>query len=92
MTIAYPEIDGGRKLNRWLPLVKWILAVPLYVVGILYLINSIVLVIVAWLSIVVSGKMPEYCADLILRTMQFWNCIDGYALLMMTDEYPTFKL
>ena len=92
VNITYPEIDGGRALNRGLVLVKWLLAIPLYIVGIFYIIYAFVLVVFAWFTILATGSMPAAAADGIVRTIQYWNRVSGYAVLLVTDEYPSFSL
>ena len=54
ITLTFPEIDGGKKLSRGMPLVKWFLAIPLYVVGIVYAIVAFVLTFVAWINILIK--------------------------------------
>jgi len=90
--ITYPEIDGGKTLSRGLPLVKWLLAIPLYIVGIVYSIYGFIMLVLAWVIIILTGTMSETSADVIVRVSQFWNRIYGYALILVTDEYPSFSL
>jgi hypothetical protein len=90
--ISFPEIDGGKSLSRGLPLVKWLLAIPLYVVGIVYSIYGFIMLVLAWLNILFTGTMPETSADIIVRVTQYWNRIYGYAVILVTDEYPSFSL
>ncbi|CAB5077724.1 MAG: DUF4389 domain-containing protein [Actinobacteria bacterium] len=92
VSITYPDIDGGKSLSRGLPLIKWAMAIPLYIVGIVYAIYGIVLIILGWFSILLNGSLPDYCADGIVRTSQYWNRVYGYAILLVTDEYPSFNL
>jgi hypothetical protein len=90
--ITYPEVDGGKSLSRGLPLIKWVFAIPLYIVGVVYSIYGFIMLIVAWFSILFTGKMPESSADAIARVTQYWNRIYGYAVILVTDEYPSFSL
>jgi hypothetical protein len=90
--ITYPEIDGGKTLSRGLPLVKWLLAIPLYIVGIVYSIYGFIMLVLAWINIILTGTMSETSADVIVRVSQFWNRIYGYAVILVTDEYPSFSL
>jgi hypothetical protein len=90
--ITYPEIDGGKSLSRGLPLVKWLLAIPLYIVGFVYAIYGFIMLVLGWLNILFTGTMSAGSADAIVRVTQFWNRIYGYAVLLMTDEYPSFSL
>lgn len=91
VSVTFPEVDA-RQLNRWLPLVKWLLAVPLYLVGIVYVIYAAILTVIAWFSVLFTGNYPEFCAEGVVGTIAYWNRVVGYALLLVTDEYPTFSL
>lgn len=89
--VTFPEVDATA-LNRWLPLIKWLLAIPLYVVGIAYILYAAVLTLFAWFSILFTGNFPEFCAEGIVGVIAYWNRVVGYALVLVTDEYPTFSL
>ena len=91
VSVTFPEVDA-KALNRWLPLIKWLLAIPLYIVGIAYIFYGAFLTLFAWFSILFSGKFPEFCAEGIVGVIAYWNRVTGYALLLVTDEYPTFSL
>jgi hypothetical protein len=91
VSVTFPEIEP-KELNRWLPLIKWVLAFPLYVVGVFYFIYSYFLTVIGLFSILFTGKYPEFCAEGVVGTIAYWNRVAGYALLMVTDEYPTFSL
>ena len=90
--ITFPDVEGGAKLNRYMPLVKWLLAVPLYLVGLVYTIYGIAVLIFTWFTILFTGKMPAFSADVLLGVTQYWNRVYGYAFLLVTDEYPSFSL
>ncbi len=90
--ITYPEIDGGKTLSRGLPLIKWFLAIPLYIVGLVYVIYGLIMLAIAWFSILFTGSMPQSSADVIVRVNQYWNRLYGYAIILVTDEYPSFSL
>ncbi|CAB4370985.1 MAG: DUF4389 domain-containing protein [Actinobacteria bacterium] len=90
--ITYPEIDGGKTLSRGLPLIKWFLAIPLYIVGLVYVIYGLIMLAIAWFNILFTGTMPQPCADVIVRVNQYWNRLYGYAIILVTDEYPSFSL
>jgi hypothetical protein len=92
VAVLLPDVEGGKKLNRWLPLVKWFLAIPLYVVGFLYLIYAALATILLWIQISLTGKGAKWAFDSIYGTLKFWNRVLGYAVLIVTDEYPTFSL
>ena len=91
VSVTFPEVDA-KALNRYLPLVKWLLAIPLDIVGIAYIVYGAFLTLFAWFSILFSGNFPEFCAEGIVGVMAYWNRVTGYALLLVTDEYPTFSL
>ena len=90
--ITYPEINEGKSLSRGLPLIKWAMAIPLAIVGFVYALYALLMLVLAWFNIIFSGNMPEVCADVLVRTSQYWNRIYGYAVLLVTDEYPSFSL
>jgi hypothetical protein len=91
VSVTFPEVDA-KALNRWLPLIKWLLAIPLYLVGIVYIVYAAFLTLFAWISILFSGNFPEFCAEGIVGVIAYWNRVVGYALILVTDEYPTFSL
>ena len=91
VSVTFPEVDA-KALNRWMPLIKWLLAIPLYLVGIVYLVYAAFLTLFAWISILFSGNFPEFCAEGIVGVIAYWNRVVGYALVLVTDEYPTFSL
>jgi hypothetical protein len=91
VSVTFPELDA-KQLNRWLPLIKWLLALPLYFAGLVYLIYAALLTLLGWFSILFTGKYPEVCAEGIVGTIAYWNRVAGYAFLLVTDEYPTFSL
>jgi len=90
--VEFPEIQGGRTLSRGLPLVKWFLAIPLYIVGVVYIVYALMLTLLAWFTIVLTGEYPEWCANGVIGTVAYWNRIYGYAFVLVTDEYPSFSL
>ena len=91
VSVTFPEVDA-KALNRWLPLIKWLLAIPLYLLGIAYIIYAAFLTLFAWISILFTGNFPEFCAEGIVGVIAYWNRVVGYALILVTDEYPTFSL
>ena len=92
VAVLIPDIESGKKLNRWLPLVKWLLAIPLYIVGIFYSIVAVIYTLIAWIHIWSTGKYPEWALPWVLGTIKFWNRVYGYAILLVTDEYPSLLL
>ena len=92
VTIKFPEIDGGAKLHRYMPLVKWLLALPLYIVGFVYVLYGLAVLVFTWFTILFTGKMPAASAEVLVGITQYWNRVYGYAFLLVTDEYPSFSL
>jgi len=90
--VVFPDVEGGKKLNRLLPLVKWLLAIPLYIVGLLYTIYALIMLIVGWFAVIFTKEMPQAVAEVLFGTTRFWNRVFGYAFLLVTDEYPSFSL
>jgi Mn2+/Fe2+ NRAMP family transporter len=87
-----PDVEGGAKLNRLLPFVKWFLAIPLYLVGLVYALYGALIILISWLHILFTGNMSANSADIICRVISYWNRVAGYSLILVTDEYPSFKL
>ena len=87
---AYP--DASRDLNRWLPLIKWLLALPHYVVLVFLEIGAFVAVIIAWFAILFTGAYPRGIFDFVEGVIGWHNRVIGYALTLVTDEYPPFRL
>ena len=92
VAVLFPDVEGGAKLNRGLPLVKWLLAIPLYIVGLFYLVLTVIATVLAWALTSLTGKYPEWAAEIVLGTIAYWNRVQGYAWLLVKDEYPTFSL
>ena len=92
IAVLLPDVDGGKKLNRFMPLVKWILAIPLVIVGLVYALLALIITFVAWIVTWSTGTYPRWALDIVLGTVKFWNRVYGYAILLVTDEYPGFSL
>lgn len=90
--LDYPYPDARRALNRWLPLVKWLLAIPHYVVLFFLEIAAIVVVIVAWFAILFTGRYPRGLFDFVVGVFRWHNRVVAYALVLVTDRYPPFRL
>ena len=86
----YP--DATRDLNRWLPLVKWLLAIPHYVVLAFLYIAAFVVVIITWFAILFTGGYPRGLFDFIEGVIRWHNRVVGYAFTLVTDKYPPFRL
>jgi hypothetical protein len=92
VAILLPEIEGGKKLSRGLPLIKWFLAIPLVIVGLIYAAVALVYTFIAWIITWSTGNYPAWALDIVLGTVKFWNRLYGYAVILVTDEYPSFSL
>jgi len=92
VAVIFPDVEGGKKLNRWLPLVKWFLAIPLYIVGVFYALLAFIATVLAWAITSLTGTYPAWAGELTLNTLKFWNRVYGYAVVLVTDEYPSFSL
>ena len=90
--LEYDYPDVARDLNRWLPLVKWFLAIPHYVVLVVLNIAAAVAVIAVWFVILVTGRYPRSMFDFVTGVMRWNNRVTGYAFTLMTDRYPPFRL
>ena len=87
--VAYPA--APRDLNRWLPLIKWFLAIPHYIVLCFLCVAACVCVIIAWFAILFTGKYPESLFSFVVGVMRWQRRVWLY-VLFMTDEYPPFSL
>ena len=92
VAVIFPDVEGGKKLNRWMPLVKWLLAIPLYIVGVFYALLAFIATVLAWAITSLTGTYPAWAGELTLNTLKFWNRVYGYAVVLVTDEYPSFSL
>jgi hypothetical protein len=90
--LDYPYPDAARDLNRWLPLVKWLLAIPHYVVLFFLDIAAVVAVVVAWFAILFTGRYPRGLFDFVEGVLRWHNRVIAYAAVLVTDRYPPFRL
>lgn len=90
LDIDYPDVEGD--LNRWLPLVKWLLAIPHYIVLIFLAIGALLAVIVAWFAILFTGRYPRSLFDYVVGVGRWALRVAAYASLLVTDDYPPFSL
>jgi hypothetical protein len=89
--LDYPEVTGP-ELNRWLPLVKWFLAIPHYFVLFFLWIALFFVGIYVWFAILFTGHYPRGAFDFIEGVLRWGNRVAGYAFAMVTDTYPPFRL
>jgi uncharacterized protein DUF4389 len=90
LDFAYPDARQG--LNRWLPLVKWFLAIPHYVVLFFLDIGAVVVVICAWFAILFTGRYPRGIFDYVEGVIRWHNRVVAYSYILVTDKYPPFSL
>ena len=90
LEIDYP--DAETDLNRWLPLVKWLLAIPHYIVLFFLGIAAFFAVILAWFAILATGQYPRALFDFMVGVGRWWLRVTAYAFLLVTDRYPPFSL
>jgi cytochrome c biogenesis protein CcdA len=89
LDFAYPD---ARQLNRWLPLVKWLLAIPHYVVLFFLGLGVVIAVIAAWFAILLTGAYPRRLFGFVVGVLRWSNRVNGYAFTLVTDQYPPFRL
>jgi len=92
VTLDFPYPDAARDLNRWLPLVKWLLAIPHYIVLFFLWIAAILVIIFAWFAILFTGRYPRGLFDFVLGVIRWENRVVAYAFVLVTDKYPPFRL
>src|SRR5919202_934492 len=90
LELPYPDAD--RDLNRWLPLVKWLLAIPHYIVLFFLTIGAVVSIVIAWFAILFTGRYPRGIFEFVEGVIRWHNRVLGYAYILVTDEYPPFRL
>lgn len=90
--VALPYPDVARELHPWLPLVKWLLAVPHYVVLAFLTVGLVFAVVFAWIAILFTGAYPRGLFDYVVGVLRWWLRVSAYAFLLITDRYPPFRL
>ena len=90
LDFAYP--DAQHDLNRWLPLVKWLLAIPHYIVLLFLWLAAFVCIVIAWFAIVFTGRYPRGLFEFVDGVLRWGNRVVAYAFILVTDEYPPFRL
>jgi len=90
--IEIPYPDAKKDLNRWLPLVKWFLAIPHYIILFFLGIAAVFVVIITWFAILFTGRYPKGPFDFVVGVMRWSLRVMAYAALLTTDEYPPFTL
>ena len=90
--LDFPYPDAQHDLNRWLPLVKWFLAIPHYFVLFALEIAAFAVVVAAWFCILFTGRYPRGMYRFVEGVVRWHNRVIAYALLLVTDQYPPFRL
>ena len=90
LDIDYPDVEND--LNRWMPLIKWLLAIPHYIVLFILGIAAFFAAIFAWFAILATGQYPRALFDFIVGVGRWGLRVDAYAILLVTDRYPPFRL
>ena len=90
LDVDYPDVE--RDLNRWLPIVKWILAIPHVIVLIVLSVLAALAAFVAWFAILITGRYPRPLFDFVVGVRRWWLRVEAYATLLVTDRYPPFSL
>jgi hypothetical protein len=90
--LDYQYPDAALELNRWLPLVKWFLAIPHYIVLFFLQIGAFVAVVIAWFAILFTGRYPRGLFDYVEGVLRWHNRVLAYAVVLATDAYPPFSL
>ena len=90
LDLDYP--DASRDLNRWLPLVKWLLAIPHYIVVAVLGVAALVCMVIAWFAILFTGRYPRGLFDFVLGVHRWSLRVSAYMWLLITDRYPPFSL
>ncbi len=90
LDIDYP--DAVRDLNRWMPLVKWFLAIPHVVVLAALLVGAVGATIAAWFAVLFTGRYPRPLFNYVVGVIRWCSRVQGYAFTLVTDQYPPFRL
>lgn len=90
LELPYPDVQND--LNRWMPLVKWFLAIPHYIVLFFLWIAAFVVTVIAWFAILFTGSHPRGMFDFVVGVGRWQNRVVGYAFALVTDQYPPFRL
>jgi len=89
LDFPYPDTH---QMNRWLPLVKWLLAIPHYVVLFFLWIGALVSIVIAWFAILFTGTYPRSLFIYVVGVLRWNNRVMAYAFTLVTDQYPPFSL
>jgi Domain of unknown function (DUF4389) len=90
--LEFPYPGSPANVNRWLPLVKWFLAIPHYIVLAVLYVAATVVVVIAWFAILFTGRYPRGMFEFVEGVLRWHVRVVGYAFLLVTDRYPPFRL
>ena len=90
LDIDYPDVE--KDLNRFMPLVKWFLAIPHYVVLIVLWVLAFISIVIAWFAILITGRYPRALFDFVVGVMRWSVRVSAYMYLLVTDRYPPFSV
>ncbi len=90
LDIEYPDAEAD--LQRWMPIIKWLLAIPHYVCLIVLGIVAFVVVVIAWFAILITGRYPTWMFNYVVGVARWGYRVLAYAFLLTTDRYPPFRL
>src|SRR5919108_4930108 len=90
--LEFPYPDAREGLNRWLPLVKWFLAIPHYIVLVVLWLLAFFCVVIAWFAILFTGRYPQGLFGIVESVIRWGNRVVAYAFVLVTDRYPPFSL
>lgn len=88
--MEYPDAKNG--IERGMPLVKWFLAIPHYIVLWCLYVAVCFVVVIAWFAILFTGRYPKGLFDFVVGVQRWTVRVAGYAFLLVTDRYPPFDL
>ena len=90
LDLLYPDVKND--LSRGMPLVKWFLAIPHYIVLAFLALAAVVCIIIAWFAILFTGTFPKSLFDFVVGVSRWGLRVSAYATLLITDIYPPFSL
>lgn len=90
--LDFPYPDAQHGLNRWLPLVKWLLAIPHYVALFFLSLALVVVYVISWFAILFTGRYPRGMFTFTEGVLRWTNRVTAYAFILVTDAYPPFRL
>lgn len=90
LDLDYPNVK--QDLSRWMPLVKWLLAIPHYIVLAVLAVGAIFAILIAWFAILITGRYPRALFDYVVGVGRWALRVQAYATLLITDRYPPFSL